>query len=382
MRYFVIAGEASGDLHASNLIKSIKKEDADALFCGLGGDLMEAEGVRLIRHYRDMAFMGFIPVLLHAKTILGNIKACKEAIKEFIPDILILVDYPSFNLKMAQFVKENMSDVTVYYYISPKLWAWKEYRLKSMKRYVDKIFSILPFEVDWFSERGLEVEYVGNPCVDAIENRAHKNESRTDFEERTGVDSRPILALLAGSRVQEVKSSLPIMLDSASQYKDYQVVVAGVKSIDSALYRNIMKGYDAKVVYNETYELLQQSEIAVVTSGTATLETALMRVPEVVVYKMSGGWLFHRFLELFIRVPYISLVNLIAQKWLVQELVIEEFTAERLSKEIDKLRNEEYRKNMLQGYDDLIALLGKDSVSDRAAHAMLSQYNQSKNSSF
>ena len=171
------------------------------------------------------------------------------------------------------------------------------------------------------------------------------------------------------------------MLDSASQYKDYQVVVAGVKSIDSALYRNIMKGYDAKVVYNETYELLQQSEIAVVTSGTATLETALMRVPEVVVYKMSGGWLFHRFLELFIRVPYISLVNLIAQKWLVQELVIEEFTAERLSKEIDKLRNEEYRKNMLQGYDDLIALLGKDSVSDRAAHAMLSQYNQSKNSS-
>lgn len=382
MRYFVIAGEASGDLHASNLIKSIKKEDADALFCGLGGDLMEAEGVRLIRHYRDMAFMGFIPVLLHAKTILGNIKACKEAIKEFIPDILILVDYPSFNLKMAQFVKENMSDVTVYYYISPKLWAWKEYRLKSMKRYVDKIFSILPFEVDWFSECGLEVEYVGNPCVDAIENRAHKNESRTDFEERTGVDSRPILALLAGSRVQEVKSSLPIMLDSASQYKDYQVVVAGVKSIDSALYRNIMKGYDAKVVYNETYELLQQSEIAVVTSGTATLETALMRVPEVVVYKMSGGWLFHRFLELFIRVPYISLVNLIAQKWLVQELVIEEFTAERLSKEIDKLRNEEYRKNMLQGYDDLIALLGKDSVSDRAAHAMLSQYNQSKNSSF
>lgn len=380
MRYFVIAGEASGDLHASNLIKSIKKEDADALFCGLGGDLMEAEGVRLIRHYRDMAFMGFIPVLLHAKTIFGNIKACKEAIKEFIPDILILVDYPSFNLKMAQFVKENMSDVTVYYYISPKLWAWKEYRLKSMKRYVDKIFSILPFEVDWFSERGLEVEYVGNPCVDAIENRAHKNESRTDFEERTGVDSRPILALLAGSRVQEVKSSLPIMLDSASQYKDYQVVVAGVKSIDSALYRNIMKGYDAKVVYNETYELLQQSEIAVVTSGTATLETALMRVPEVVVYKMSGGWLFHRFLELFIRVPYISLVNLIAQKWLVQELVIEEFTAERLSKEIDKLRNEEYRKNMLQGYDDLIALLGKDSVSDRAAHAMLSQYNQSKNS--
>lgn len=375
MKYFVIAGEASGDLHASNLIKSLKKEDPQALFCGLGGDLMAGEGVRLIRHYRDMAFMGFVPVLLHAKTILGNIKSCKKAITEFAPDVLILVDYPSFNLKIAQFVKENMPNVAVYYYISPKLWAWKEYRLKSMKRYVDKVFSILPFEVDWFSQRGLEVEYVGNPCVDAIEARSHKGESRTDFEARTGVDGRPILALLAGSRVQEVKSSLPIMLESAAKYPEYQVVIAGVKTIDSTLYQQIIKNSKVKVVYNETYELLQQAELAVVTSGTATLETALMRVPQVVVYKMSGGWLFHRFLELFIRVPYISLVNLIADKWLVQELVIEEFTEERLSKEIDKLRNEQYRNEILKGYDDLINLLGKETVSDRAARAMISHYN-------
>lgn len=381
MKYFIIAGEASGDLHASNLIKSLKKEDSQASFCGLGGDLMAAEGVRLVRHYRDMAFMGFIPVLMHAKTVLGNIKSCKEAVTDFAPDVLILVDYPSFNLKIAQFVKENMPNVAVYYYISPKLWAWKEYRLKSMKRYIDKVFSILPFEVKWFSERGLEVEYVGNPCVDAIENRPHKGESRAEFEARTGVDNRPILALLAGSRVQEIKGSLPIMLESAIQYKDYQIVIAGVKSIDSSLYQQITKNYEAKVIYNETYELLQQADLAVVTSGTATLETALMRVPEVVVYKMSGGWLFHRFLELFIRVPYISLVNLIANKWLVQELVIEEFTVERLSKEIDKLRDAECRKEMLKGYDELIELLGKESVSDRAAHAMLSQYNQSKNSS-
>ena len=331
MKYFIIAGEASGDLHASNLIKSLKKEDRHASFCGLGGDLMEAEGVRLVRHYRDMAFMGFIPVLLHAKTVLGNIRSCKEAVTDFAPDVLILVDYPSFNLKIAKFVKENMPNVAVYYYISPKLWAWKEYRLKSMKRYIDKVFSILPFEVEWFRERGLEVEYVGNPCVDAIENRPHKGESRAAFEARTGVDNRPILALLAGSRVQEIKGSLPIMLESAIRYKDYQIVIAGVKSIDSSLYQQITKNYDAKVIYNETYELLQQADLAVVTSGTATLETALMRVPEVVVYKMSGGWLFHRFLELFIRVPYISLVNLIANKWLVQELVIEEFTVERLS---------------------------------------------------
>jgi lipid-A-disaccharide synthase len=381
MKYFIIAGEASGDLHASNLIKSLKKEDSQASFCGLGGDLMAAEGVRLVRHYRDMAFMGFIPVLMHAKTVLGNIKSCKEAVTDFAPDVLILVDYPSFNLKIAQFVKENMPNVAVYYYISPKLWAWKEYRLKSMKRYIDKVFSILPFEVKWFSERGLEVEYVGNPCVDAIENRPHKGESRAEFEARTGVDNRPILALLAGSRVQEIKGSLPIMLESAIQYKDYQIVIAGVKSIDSSLYQQITKNYEAKVIYNETYELLQQADLAVVTSGTATLETALMRVPEVVVYKMSGGWLFHRFLQLFIRVPYISLVNLIANKWLVQELVIEEFTVDRLSKEIDKLRDAECRKEMLKGYDELIELLGKESVSDRAAHAMLSQYNQSKNSS-
>ncbi|MBO5829228.1 MAG: lipid-A-disaccharide synthase [Paludibacteraceae bacterium] len=381
MKYFIIAGEASGDLHASNLIKSLKKEDSQASFCGLGGDLMAAEGVRLVRHYRDMAFMGFIPVLMHAKTVLGNIKSCKEAVTDFAPDVLILVDYPSFNLKIAQFVKENMPNVAVYYYISPKLWAWKEYRLKSMKRYIDKVFSILPFEVKWFSERGLEVEYVGNPCVDAIENRPHKGESRAEFEARTGVDNRPILALLAGSRVQEIKGSLPIMLESAIQYKDYQIVIAGVKSIDSSLYQQITKNYEAKVIYNETYELLQQADLAVVTSGTATLETALMRVPEVVVYKMSGGWLFHRFLQFFIRVPYISLVNLIANKWLVQELVIEEFTVDRLSKEIDKLRDAECRKEMLKGYDELIELLGKESVSDRAAHAMLSQYNQSKNSS-
>lgn len=381
MKYFIIAGEASGDLHASNLIKSLKKEDSQASFCGLGGDLMAAEGVRLVRHYRDMAFMGFIPVLMHAKTVLGNIKSCKEAVTDFAPDVLILVDYPSFNLKIAQFVKENMPNVAVYYYISPKLWAWKEYRLKSMKRYIDKVFSILPFEVKWFSERGLEVEYVGNPCVDAIENRPHKGESRAEFEARTGVDNRPILAILAGSRVQEIKGSLPIMLESAIQYKDYQIVIAGVKSIDSSLYQQITKNYEAKVIYNETYELLQQADLAVVTSGTATLETALMRVPEVVVYKMSGGWLFHRFLQLFIRVPYISLVNLIANKWLVQELVIEEFTVDRLSKEIDKLRDAECRKEMLKGYDELIELLGKESVSDRAAHAMLSQYNQSKNSS-
>lgn len=376
MKYFIIAGEASGDLHASNLMASIKKNDGEADFCFLGGDLMSAQGGKLVRHYKEMAFMGIIPVLLHARTILGIIKQCKQAILDYQPDVLILVDYPSFNLKMAQFVKEEMPSVPVYYYISPKLWAWKEYRLKSIRKYVDKVFSILPFEVKWFGERGYTVEYVGNPCVDAVENRKHKGESRSAFEERTQVGPTPIIALLAGSRVQEIKSSLPIMLEAASRYKDYQPVVAGVKSVDSTVYEPILQKYGAKIIYDETYELLQQSELALVCSGTATLETALLRVPQVVVYMISGGWLVHRFLELFIRVPYISLVNLIADKWLVNELVSENFTVEKVRAEIERLRAGEEREKMLREYDELIELLGHESASDRAANAIQSAIEQ------
>lgn len=376
MKYFIIAGEASGDLHASNLMASIKKNDAAAEFRFMGGDLMAAQGGTMIRHYKDMAFMGIVPVLLHARTVLGNIKQCKQSILEYHPDVLILVDYPSFNLKMAQYVKENIPGVPVYYYISPKLWAWKEYRLKSIRKYVDRVFSILPFEVKWFAERGYEVEYVGNPCVDAVEARQHKDEPRTEFENRTGVGQKPIMALLAGSRIQEIKSSLPIMLEAASHYKEYQLVVAGVKSIDPSIYEQVLKGYDVKIIFDETYELLQQSELAVVCSGTATLETALLRVPQVVVYKMSGGWLFHRFLELFIRVPYISLVNLIADKWLVKELVIEEFTVDRVKEEIERLRTESYHDEVMKGYDELIELLGHESASDRAANAIWKRLNE------
>lgn len=376
MKYFIIAGEASGDLHASNLMASIKKNDGEADFCFLGGDLMSAQGGKLVRHYKEMAFMGIIPVLLHARTILGIIKQCKQAILDYQPDVLILVDYPSFNLKMAQFVKEEMPSVPVYYYISPKLWAWKEYRLKSIRKYVDKVFSILPFEVKWFGDRGYTVEYVGNPCVDAVENRMHKGESREEFETRTKVGAQPIIALLAGSRVQEIKSSLPIMLEAASRYKDYQPVVAGVKSVDSTVYEPILRKYGAKIIYDETYELLQQSELALVCSGTATLETALLRVPQVVVYMISGGWLVHRFLELFIRVPYISLVNLIADKWLVKELVSENFTVEKVCAEIDRLRVGEDREKMLREYDELIELLGHESASDRAANAIQSAIAQ------
>lgn len=371
MKYFLIAGEASGDLHASNLMASIKKNDPQAEFCFLGGDLMAAQGGEIVRHYKDMAFMGFIPVLMHARTVLRNIKQCKQSILAYKPDALILIDYPSFNLKMAQFVKENLPGTPVYYYISPKLWAWKEYRLKSIRKYVDRVFSILPFEVKWFADRGYTVDYVGNPSVDSVEGRACKGESREVFASRNALDERPIMALLAGSRMQEIKSSLPIMLEAASQYKAYQLVVAGAPSIEKSVYNQLLQSYDAKVVYNETYELLQQSELAVVTSGTATLETALLRVPQVVVYKMSGGWLFHRFLELFIRVPYISLVNLIADKWLVKELVIEDFTVKKLCAEIDRLRTQAYHDQVMRGYDELIELLGHGSASDKAAQTIV-----------
>ncbi|MBP5424406.1 MAG: lipid-A-disaccharide synthase [Paludibacteraceae bacterium] len=371
MKYFIIAGEASGDLHASNLMASLKIIDEKAEFCMLGGDLMIAQGGTLIRHYKDMAFMGFIPVLLHIRTVLKNIKDCKQAILDFKPDALILVDYPSFNLKMAQFVKENMSGVRVFYYISPKLWAWKAYRLKAIKKYVDKVYSILPFEVDWFKQRGYEVTYVGNPCVDAIANRPHKDESRQTFLQRNGLKDQPIMALLCGSRVQEIKKSLPLMLQAAASFPEYQLVIAGAPSIDKSLYASLMSGSPATVLLNETYELLQQSELAVVTSGTATLETALLRTPQVVVYKMSGGWLFHRFLELFIKVENVSLVNLIANKRLVEELIIEEFTVENLKKAILRLQDEEYRTQVLQGYDQLIESLGDTPVSEKTARLML-----------
>ena len=376
MKYFIIAGEASGDLHASNLMAALKEQDSQTEFCFLGGDLMAAQGGKMIRHYRDMAFMGFVPVLLHARTILQNIKDCKHAILDFQPDALILVDYPSFNLKMAQFVKENLKNVPVFYYISPKLWAWKEYRLKSIKKYVDKVYSILPFEVDWYKQRDYTVDYVGNPCVDAVANRQHKDEPRESFLQRNDLPDRPILALLAGSRVQEIKSSLPKMLEAASAYPDYQVVIAGAPSIDKSLYESYLKDYSAKIVFGETYELLQQSELAVVTSGTATLETALLRVPQVVVYMISGGWIFHQILNLFIRVENVSLVNLIANKRLVSELLIEDFTVENLKKEISRLLQKEYRDEVLAGYDQLIETLGDEPVSQKTARLILTELNR------
>lgn len=370
MKYFIVAGEASGDLHASNLMASLKKEDAQAEFCFLGGDLMQAQGGRMVRHYRDMAFMGIVSVVKNLDKVLNNLKGCQQELLAFRPDVVILVDYPSFNLKIAKFVKNKLKGIPVYYYISPKLWAWKEYRIKDMKKYVDRVYSILPFEVEYFRKHDFGVEYVGNPCVDAVENRAHKGESFAAFAARTGVEERPTIALLAGSRQQEIKSSLPIMLESASSFKDYQLVIAGAPSMTQADYEPLLSKYSAKVVFGETYELLQQAEVAAVTSGTATLETALLRTPQVVIYKMSGGKILHRILEKIIHVPFISLVNLIAGKGVVKELIIEEVTVANVRKELSLLFDSTVRERMLREYDELIALLGKEPVSDKAAKAI------------
>lgn len=372
MRYFLVAGEASGDLHASNLMSSIKQRDSEAEFMFLGGDLMSAQGGVCVRHYKEMAFMGILSVIKNLDKVFANFKICKNSILSFKPDVVILVDYPSFNLKIAKFVKQKASDTPVFYYISPKLWAWKEYRLKDMKRYVDRVYSILPFEVEYFKKHDFEVEYVGNPCVDAVRDRENKEETFDAFVHRNSLGGeKPILALLSGSRKQEIKSSLPIMLQSASSFHDYQLVIAGAPSMSEADYLDFIKGYDVKIVFNQTYELLQQSDLAIVTSGTATLETALLRVPQVVVYMVSGGKIIHKLLEQIIHVPFISLVNLILGRQAVRELIMEQFNEKELSEEIKRLTQPEYRRKMISDYDEIISMLGNERASDVAANAII-----------
>lgn len=377
MRYFVIAGEASGDLHASNLLRALKEQDPDCQFKGLGGDLMAEQGCELVQHYRDMAYMGFVDVVLHLRTILGIMSKAKQAAKAFCPDVVILVDYPSFNLQMAKYVKKNMPGTPVFYYIAPKVWAWKSWRVKSIRKYVDRVFSILPFEVEWFGQRGCEVSYVGNPCVDAVENRSCKGESLSEFASRTNIPTdKPLLALLPGSRVSELKGNLPDMLKAASAFPQFHIVIAGAPAMPKELYSQCTKEYNCSVVCGETYQLLQQAEVAVVTSGTATLETALMRVPQVVVYQIAGGRIVYWILRKIIRVANVSLVNLIADRQVVTELLGYNFNAESLKSELGKIiAPAEGRQRMLDEYAHLADLLGTEPVSRRAAREMIERLN-------
>lgn len=375
MKYYIIAGEASGDLHASNLMKSLKVEDEMAEFRFFGGDLMEAVGGKLVKHYRELAYMGFIPVLLNLRTILRNMAQCKKDIESWRPDVLILVDYPGFNLEIAKYIRSH-TDIPVYYYISPKIWAWKEHRIKNIKRDVSELFAILPFEVPFYQKHHYPIHYVGNPCVDAVANfRLHSAVSFAEFIAKNGLSSKPIIALLAGSRKQEIRDNLPQMIAAAAVFADsHQLVLAAAPGIDVGSYTPYLAGHESvQVVSGETYALLQHASAALVTSGTATLETALFHVPQVVCYAMPlpklMGWLRKHFLK----VPYISLVNLIADREVVPELVADSMSAAAIESELRAiLLPGPGREKMLRGYAHMCEQLGEAGASTIAAKKMVS----------
>ena len=373
MKYYLIAGEASGDLHASNLMRALKAYDAEAEFRFFGGDLMQAVGGTLVKHYRELAYMGFIQVALHARDIMRGMKQCKEDIVAWHPDVVILVDYPGFNLKIAKYVKTH-TQIPVYYYISPKIWAWKEYRIKDIRRYVDELFSILPFEVPFFAGHDYPIHYVGNPCVDAVaEFKAGYTEAREEFCARHGLNPQlPIVAILAGSRKQEIRDNLPIMLAATKRFKGFQWIIAGAPGIEEELYRGFgIQG--VKVVFAETYPLLTHSYAAMVTSGTATLETALFRVPQVVCYYMKFGRVVSWLRKLVLKVEHISLVNLVADFTVVRELVADGMNERELKEELDQLLLDDfYRSRMLKEYDEkVLRPLGEAGASEHAAEKMV-----------
>lgn len=372
MKYYLIAGEASGDLHASNLMQSLCELDKDADFRFFGGDLMQTAGGTLVRHYRDMAFMGIMPVVMNARTILRNLAFCKKDIAAYRPDAVILVDYPGFNLKIAKYVKTKLG-IPVYYYISPKVWAWKKYRVKSFRKYVDEMLCILPFEVEFFRENRYEVHYVGNPTVDAIAQRDHKDETFAEFIAVNGLENKPMIALLAGSRKQEIASNLPSMLEAMREYSEgYQLIVAGAPGIDPAFYDSFIGTFPpAKVLFNQTYRILAQSDAALVTSGTATLETALLNVPQVVCYKTPTPKLTYWVFKHILHTPYISLVNLICGREVVNELFARFFTVDNIRKELKQILHvKSYRQNMLDNYEEMRQILGGPGASQRAAAAV------------
>ena len=367
MRYYIIAGEASGDLHASNLVAEIKKKDKKAEFRGCGGDLMKAQGVDLLKHYRTMAYMGFVEVAVNLRKVLGNIAQCKKDILEYHPDVIILVDYPGFNFRIADFAHEN--GFKVFYYISPQVWAWKRRRVKKIKRSVDKMLVILPFEEEFYKQYGVDVTYVGNPLLDELAKFGTAN--RSIFLRRNSLgEKREIIALLPGSRHQEVKRVLPVMLKAASHFPDYQFVVAGVSSLDKSLYKKILGNSDVFLIENQTYELLQNSSAAVVTSGTATLETALFTVPEVVCYKATG--ISYCLARWMIKVKFISLVNLVMGREVVKELIQGEMTEANIVKELDQLlHNGKRQRQLLEDYEELKGRLGNAGASEKAAEVII-----------
>ncbi len=373
MKYYLIVGEASGDLHASRLMQSLMQYDPEAEFRFFGGDLMAKVGGTRVKHYRELAYMGFVPVLLHLPTIFKNMKMCKEDIMRWKPDAVILVDYPGFNLSIAKFVKKNTS-IPVYYYISPKIWAWKEWRIKAIKRDVKEMFSILPFEVAFYEKKHhYKIHYVGNPTAEEVDNFLHVySESKDEFCQRNGLSSKPIIAILAGSRKQEIKDNLPSMLEAARHFEDYQMVVAAAPSITESYYKRFLENSEAKMVKTQTYELLAHATVALVTSGTATLETALLNVPQVVCYETPVPKLIRFAFKHIIKVRFISLVNLIADKEIVQELLADRFSIRNIANELYRiLPGQPSRERMLADYQLVRKRLGNEVAPDNAARIMV-----------
>ena len=376
MKYYLIVGEASGDLHASHLMQSLKKEDAQAEFRFFGGDMMTAVGGTRVKHYKELAYMGFIPVLLHLPTIMRNMKMCQQDILDWQPDVVILVDYPGFNLKIAKFVKAN-TKIPVYYYISPKIWAWKEYRIKNIKRDVDEMFSILPFEVDFFEKKHhYPIHYVGNPTAQEV--RAFLAQPPLPLE-RKG-EGLPVIALLAGSRRQEIKDNLPAMIEATRHLAgQYDIVLAGAPGIEPTYYEQFLRNSSVRMVSDQTYPLLSQATAALVTSGTATLETAMFRVPQVVCYETPIPKVIAFLKKHFIKVKYISLVNLIVDREVVPELVADTFSVENIRQHLERiLPGGEARQRMLDGYEEVHRRLGDSHAPDVAARLIFELLNHNK----
>ncbi len=362
MKYYIIAGEASGDLHGANLMKELFKQDPQAEIRFWGGDLMQQAGGKLVKHYRDLAFMGFAEVIQNLKTILNNIKFCKQDIAAFNPDVIIFIDYPGFNMRIAEWAKKQ--GIKTHYYISPQIWAWKESRIKAIKRDVDHMYIILPFEKDFYEKKhNFPVEFVGHPLIDAIHNRTATDESA--FRAEHDLDSRPVIALLPGSRKQEISKMLEVMLSVVCDFPDYQFVIAGAPSQEYSFYQQFLGSSNVKFISNRTYDLLSIAHAALVTSGTATLETALFKVPEVVCYK--GNWISYQIAKRIITLKYISLVNLILDKEIVKELIQDDFNTKNIRAELQKILTPEHRQNLLKQYDLLEEKLGGDGASRKTA---------------
>lgn len=366
MRYYLVAGEASGDIHASNLMRSIARRDSSAQFRCFGGDMMQAAGGNLVKHYRELAYMGIWPVLTHLGTILGGAKLCYRDIMEWNPDAVILVDYPGFNLSLAK--KVHKKGIPVYYYISPKIWAWKSWRIRNIRRDVDELFSILPFEVDYFRRHSYNIRYVGNPTVDEIE--AYKSDStrKPAFED----DGRRVIALLAGSRRQEISRNLPVMLEAIKNIDCIRPVLACAPGIEPGFYDSITNGAEIEKVYGNTFGVLESAYAALVTSGTATLETALFDVPQVVCYKVPASWAAQIIKKLFIKVRYVSLVNLVSFSEVVPELLGSDMNASNVREHLMPLLSDTVERQMqLDGYTQMKVILGPAGAPDRAADQII-----------